>query len=54
MSEIPPVEPRTRGRAGGVPRPSPREFFQDKLQSLFGEERLTEVLSGIAPSTRSK
>ena len=43
-----------QGRAGGVPPPGPCEYFPRMLQSVFGEERLAAVLSGIAPSTRSK
>ena len=38
----------------GVPLPGTCEYFRRMSHSIFGEERLTAVLSGIAHSTRSK
>ena len=45
----------TRGRAGGITRNSTTHgFFPSLMTQTFGQDRLSAVLSGIAPGTRTK
>ena len=45
----------TRGRAGGVPAVArTREFSPSMMGQVYGQDRLSAVLSGVAPGTRAR